>query len=154
MLQAWPAAWTPRATSSATCTSGSSGAVGRGYGVGGRRAARLTFATIDGLRGAELIQVAVRSNEVVLHRAPHASRMIASDVVVAGPAPAATRHRAPTEVAAALFPLPGASVTGVRALPPGTLHLELGDAGYLEVVDSWPTCESYTISIDGTLIVV
>ena len=105
------------------------------------------------LVGAELLQVAAGQNEVILNFFGDVSIMIAADLRLSrSEHPGERLSHAPSQ-ATTLIRLLGLSVLQASGAD-GTLRLELSDGSTLEVYDSWPNYESYTITHRAGLIVV
>jgi hypothetical protein len=105
------------------------------------------------LAGAQLEQVAVGQNEVILNLSSRISIMIASDLRLSRPDdPGDPITDSPT-AGAALLVLLGATVLKATGAD-GTLTLGWSDGSTLAIFDSWPNYESYTITYQGGVIVV
>lgn len=109
---------------------------------------------LDFLVGARLTQVCVGQNEVILNFDTDASIMIASDVLIApGELPSQDLGDA-AAIGAALLPLLGQTLQSASGETGGTTTLTWRGGVMLEIRDTWPEWESYTISHAGQTIVV
>jgi hypothetical protein len=113
------------------------------------------------LVGAELVDVCIGHNEVILHflpaddpTAPYPSITIESEVRLVFPNKREFTSDAPLTIGPALLALLRVPITGASAAPPGTLRLQLSSGHVLEVIDSSEHHESYTITNGDRVIVV
>jgi Family of unknown function (DUF6188) len=106
------------------------------------------------LDGAELLQVAVRENEVTLNFTSDISITITSAIRLDGHGATSYVIEGPREAAAALLDLLGGTLVAARGTADGTLTLTWSDERHLAIFDSWPSYESYTIAYAGGVIVV
>lgn len=109
---------------------------------------------VDFFVGAQLSQVCVGENEVILHCHPSISVMIASTVRLTEPNTTQRLLEDSRETGSALLPLLGSVVSDVSATPDGTLRLHWSSEHVLEILDSWEEFESYTIQHGDATIVV
>jgi hypothetical protein len=105
------------------------------------------------LAGAELQQVAVGQNEVILNFGSRVSVTVASDLRLSSPHDQGDLITDAPTAGSALIALLGSTVLQATGID-GTLTLKWSDAGTLAVYDSSPDYESYTITHDGGIIVV
>lgn len=106
------------------------------------------------LVGQELSQMCVGIHEINLGFEPNCRIYIATDVAVgtSGANPVLledVRRQAP-----ALFELLGSSITAVRRWDGGTLELAFSNGTTVALLDTSPHYESYTISQNGTEVVI
>ncbi|PZS17246.1 MAG: hypothetical protein DLM57_08820 [Pseudonocardiales bacterium] len=106
------------------------------------------------LDGATLIQVCVGENEVILNFHPDSSIMIASSVQLTGPEYAPRLIESARDTGTALLEVLGGIVSRAAALPAGTTTITWTSGHELQILDTWPQYESYTISHDDVVIVV
>ncbi|MGD0020414.1 MAG: DUF6188 family protein [Candidatus Limnocylindrales bacterium] len=113
------------------------------------------------LVGAELVQVCIGQNEVILHflpagdpTGPNPSITIESEVRLVNPDGAEFTLDTPVAIGPALLPLLRVPVTGAFAVPPGTLRLQLSSGHFLDVIDDSEAYESYTVTNGDRVIVV
>jgi hypothetical protein len=109
----------------------------------------LTFLT-----GAMLTQVCVGQNEVILNFDNDSSIMIAGDVRLLPPDQLQQELQEAPAIGAAVVVLLGRTLQSAQGDATGTTTLQWDDGSTLDLRDSWPDWESYTISHSGTTIVV
>jgi hypothetical protein len=113
------------------------------------------------LVGAELVQVCIGYNEVVLHflrpdnpTAPYPSITIESEVRLVYPNEREFTSDAPLAIGPTLLPLLRIPITMASAVPPGTLRLQVSSGHVLDVIDAEEHYESYTVTNGNHVIVV
>ena len=106
------------------------------------------------LIGAQLIQVCIGENDVVLNMHPDVSMMIASNVSVTAKQGETSTLESSLDIGTAMAKLLGSSVVEVTGESDGTLVLGWSLGSVTRILDTWADYESYTIRHGETVIVV
>ena len=104
--------------------------------------------------GAQLIQVGIGENEVILHFEPPTSITIAGEARLTIDGRLAEQFAGATVIGTALVPLLGDSIREASAHPGGLLRIAWTAGAILELLDSWDRYESYTVTCGDRVIVV
>src|SRR5262249_27540016 len=106
------------------------------------------------LKGKQLLQVCIGYNEVILHFDGNVSINAQTDIGHSSRGVQTTIYKTSIAAAPMLVHFLHESVTNASATAPGTLVLEFSNGETLEIQDSSPQYESYTINYCGKIIVV
>ena len=106
------------------------------------------------LVGATLTQVCIGQNEVILNFDNDVSIMIASDVQLTPKEQSGQNLDDASAIGAAILSLLGQAVQSASGTEKGTTTLRWDGGATVEIRDTWPEWESYTISHQGKTIVV
>jgi hypothetical protein len=106
------------------------------------------------LLGAQLEQVGIGQNEVILRLHPQVMMMIASNIRIGRQESSLVEFEDAPGAGRALTECLGSTIEEARAIGEGTLFIRWSSGHTLEVMDTWQHYESYTIEQGNTMIVV